>query len=64
MPDVKDFQTYVTTASSLVKSAKGGVKALSGIGIITPVQIAAIATTYLGPVWTLLGKFREYIPLP
>lgn len=56
-----NFQTYISQANDLIKAAKTSIKALRGIGPLTTAQITAIAGS-LGPVFTLLGQYRNYIP--
>lgn len=57
-----NFQTYISQASTLMAAAKLGVKGLRGITPLTPATVAPIFSTYLTPVFTLLGQFRTYIP--
>ena len=62
MDSLKNFQTYISQANSLMKTAKTGMKTLKGLGAINPSALTQVFNGYLTPVFTLLGKYRQYIP--
>lgn len=57
------FQTYIQSATQLVKAAGTGVKVLKGLGTTNPTSaLTSIFSSATKPVFDLLKRAREYIP--
>ena len=57
------FQTYIQSATQLVKTAGTAVKALKGLGTTNPTSVlTSIFSSSAKPEFDLLKRAREYIP--